>query len=124
MLEEDSDKYFLLFVRPLIRKAELTRILKPLGLAVRGKGSVNRKQKYVELLVDRLEGRGLTMRVVFSGSHYTSGDGKWNLFYQHPQGWTDEDTDRFTGDPKRDAGTILKAFKELMENMLSYEKMK
>jgi|APSaa5957512622_1039677.scaffolds.fasta_scaffold17965_2 hypothetical protein len=121
MLAADSDKYFAEYVVPLFKKAEMSKLLKPLGLAPRGKGSLDRKRKQVMLIVDRVEGRSGPQVLYLNGSHYTKGDGQWNISMKHWSGWTEEFVEKFKGSPKRDAAAMQKGVRDMMKQMVDLE---
>lgn len=116
-LKRDSDAYFAEHVSGSISKKKLSDALKGSGWKPRGKGSYDKKRKFVELLVDPPEGsREMPVRVVFSGSHYTSGDGQGGVYlYKGNTEWNSDVFD-MKGDPEKDAETMLKSLGDIMED--------
>ena len=119
--EGDSDVYFSQQVAPLITKAAMTKKLKPLNLKPRGKGSLDRKRHQVSLIIDRMTGRSLPLQIFLNGSHYTKGDGDWDISMKHLKGWTDNEVGSFSGDPKKDASAIIQGIYDMMERTLDHE---
>ena len=107
---EDSDKYFIQKVRPYITKKEMNKLLRPMGLLARGKGTkFGEKKRMTEIYVDDCNRRHL--RIVMSGSHYTIGDGQIGVYAYSCDGNRVEIESYIkdlTGRPKRDAEWMLK----------------
>ena len=123
LLKEDSDEYFAQHVRGKISKKSLTDYLKGTGFKPRGKGYFDKKRGFVELYLDNPESRSLPLRVVFSGSHYTKGDGKGYVLLESPYYGNIDDVFNMTGDPDADAMAMHSALNELLFTMVEYDTM-
>lgn len=109
MVIENSDKYFMKSIRPLITKAEMNKRLRPLGLEAIGRGRRFGKH-FIEVYV-RVENHkyhGL-LRVVFSGSDYTENDQQLSVqLYAPLNGFKiDDDAKQLSGRPLRDAQWMM-----------------
>lgn len=115
-----SDDYFLGEVRPLITKRALNQVLRPLGFEARGKGSLDRKNNQIEMYIDDIERGRARFRVVLAGSYMTSNDGVYNVYVEdlHHRPLHHDWHEPFSGDPKKDAATMMKDLGELIEDLV------
>lgn len=118
VLKEDSDKYFVQFVAPLITKAQMMATMKGSNWTPRGKGSLNKKEGRIDGLVDFTgEPYRSPMTFSFSGSYMTAGDGQASIYIKQTRGMSHEDRFKLTGNPANDAKKMMVSLKELCEDM-------
>ena len=122
MLKEDSDKYFAQHISGAISKKSLSDALKDTEWKPRGKGTYHKSRGFVELWLDHKEGnRSRPLRVTFSGSHYTKGDGDGEVSLEGRHG-SDDEVFELTCNPDADAKEMHKALKELVDRYQEYDK--
>lgn len=116
-LERDSDAYFAEHVSGSITKSELTKVLKDTNWSPRGKGSYDKKNKQLSLVLEHKKGKHSPINVTLGGSYMTNGDGKASVYIYNHKGGTHEDQFDLTGDPAKDAKKMMASLPDLLADL-------